>query len=392
MKLLKTRCVAVAAAGTLAAGLLMGCGSSVDHDEVVASVGDSQISYGVANFYARMMQSRYENYYTSLTGETPAEFWLQQWDGGTYENYVKGNLMEDLENLYLLRQHADEYDVALTEEEEKDIAKAAADFEEDNALEAKEIVSGYAKYIQEYLELATIEEKMDAPMKEGVDEDIPDEEAAQKSLKYVYFSYNKEGDDGENESMSDDEKKEQKKNAEKFAKALKDSEEKDIDKAAKEEDLEVETVTFDSESTAPYVDFIKAADKLKENEVTDAIESDNGLYVGVLTSLFDQEATDAEKERIIRDRKDEQYDSLLEKWREETEITLNEEVWEKIGFAYQGIAIPKDEKDTENDTADESSSAEDDTEAEEDENDTGAEEDENDDAQPENAGEDDAQE
>ncbi len=388
MKLLRTRCAAVAAAGTLAAGLLTGCGSSVDHDEVVATIGDAQLSYGVANFYARMMQSRYENYYTSLTGETPAEFWLQQWDGGSYENYVKRNLMEDLENLYLLRQHADEYDVALTEAEEKDIAKAAADFEEGNALEAKEVVSGYAKYIQEYLELATIEEKMDAPMKEGVDENVPDEEAAQKSLKYVYFSYNKEGEDGKSESMSDDEKKEQKEKAEKFAKDLQESEKKDIDKAAKEDDLEVETVTFDSESTAPYVDFIKAADKLKENEVTDAIESDGGLYVGLLTSLFDQEATDAEKERIIRDRKDEQYDSLLEKWREEAEITLNEEVWGKIGFAYQGIAIPKDDKDdkddkkAENETADEASSDQEDTEAED-----GTDDEE----QPEDAEEEDAQ-
>ena len=162
MKLLKRRCVAAAAAGTLAAGLLMGCGSSdVNHDEVVATIGDSEVSYGVANFYSRMMQSRYENYYTTLTGETPAEFWLQQWGEGSYENYVKSGLIEDLENLYILSQHADEYGVTVTEEEEKAIAKAAADFEEDNALEAKEVVSGYTKYIEEYLRLATIEEKMD---------------------------------------------------------------------------------------------------------------------------------------------------------------------------------------------------------------------------------------
>lgn len=365
MKLLKKRCVAVAAAGTLAAGLLMGCGSSVDHDEVVATVGDDSISYGVANFYARMMQSRYENYYTSLTGSTPAEFWLQQWDGGTYENYVKGNLMEDLENMYILRQHAGEYDIALTEEEEKAIAQAAADFEEDNALEAKEVVSGYTKYIQEYLELATIEEKMDAPMKEGIDEDISDEEAAQKSMTYVYFSYSKEGEDGASESMSEDEKKEVKKKAEKFAKDLQDSEEKDIEAAAKKEDLEVETVTFDSEATAPYVDFIKAADKLKENEVTDAIDTESGLYVGQVTSLFDREATDAEKERMIRDRQKEQYDSLLDKWKSETDITLNEEVWEKIGFAYQGIAIPQSEEDSSADDT-EKNAEEDDSQADDD--------------------------
>lgn len=346
MKLLKRRCVAAAAAGTLAAGLLMGCSSSdVNHDEVVATIGDAEVSYGVANFYSRMMQSRYENYYTTLTGDTPAEFWLQQWGEGSYENYVKSGLMEDLENLYVLSQHADEYDVTVTEEEEKAIEKAAADFEEGNALEAKEVVSGYKKYIEEYLRLATIEEKMDAPMKEGVDEEVSDEEAAKKTMKYVYFEYAKEGEDGNSESMSDEEKEELKKKAEKFAKELQDSEEKDIDAAAEKEGLEVETTSFDSEMTAPYVDFVKAADKLGENEVTDAIDSEGGLYVGKVTSLFDREATDKEKERIVRERKDDQYDSLLKKWKEDTEISVNEEVWQKIGFAYQGIAIPKKEDD-----------------------------------------------
>ena len=364
MKLLKRRCVAAAAAGTLAAGLLMGCGSSdVNHDEVVATIGDSEVSYGVANFYSRMMQARYENYYTTLTGETPAEFWLQQWGEGSYENYVKSGLIEDLENLYILSQHADEYGVTVTEEEEKAIAKAAADFEEDNALEAKEVVSGYTKYIEEYLRLATIEEKMDAPMKEGVDEEVSDEEAAKKTMKYVYFAYSNEKEDGSSEAMSEDEKKKLKKKAEKFAKDLQNSEEKDIDAAAEKEGLEVETASFDSEMTAPYVDFVKAADQLEENEVTDAIDSDGGLYVGKVTSLFDREATDKEKERIVRERKDDQYDSLLKKWKEDTKITLNEEVWQKIDFAYQGIAIPKNEDDGAKDDKNTSDEKEDDADS-----------------------------
>ncbi|EOS41525.1 peptidyl-prolyl cis-trans isomerase [Lachnospiraceae bacterium 29-91] len=374
MKLLKKRCVAAAAAGTLAAALLMGCGSSVDDNEVVGTVGESEISFGVANFYLRMVQSRYEAYYTTLTGDTPAEFWLQDWDGGTYQESIKKNLVEKLEDLYLIRQHAQEYDVALTEEEEKAIAKAAADFEEDNSLEAKELVSGHTEYIQEYLELATIQEKMDEPMKAGVDEDISDEDAAQKSMKYVYFPYVKE-DDENSEAISDEEKKELKTKAEKFAKDLQESEEKDIDAAAKEADLEVETVTFDSDTKAPNADFMKAADKLKENEVTDAVESDDGLYVGIVTSLLDREATDTKKEQIIEERKTEQYNSLLKKWREETEISFNEERWQEIDFAYEGVAIPKKEDDAKADNdKKEDSAAEKDADIEEPGKDSGTEE------------------
>ena len=118
-----------------------------------------------------------------------------------------------------------------------------------------------------------------------------------------------------------------------------------------------------SEMTAPYVDFVKAADQLEENEVTDAIDSDGGLYVGKVTSLFDREATDKEKERIVRERKDDQYDSLLKKWKEDTKITLNEEVWQKIDFAYQGIAIPKNEDDGAKDDKNTSDEKEDDADS-----------------------------
>ena len=340
----KKRGFVLSLAGIIAAASLSGCkAESVDNDEAVVMVGDEEVSYGVANFYARLVQSRYEDYYMHLTGSVPSEFWEQNFLGEIYEESVKSELVENLQNMYLIRQHAEEYDVVLTEEEQKAIQEAAADFEEDNALEAKELVSGYQKYIEEFLALSTIQEKMDPLMREGVDEEVSDEEAAQKSMKYVFFSYTKEDGDSD-EELSDDEKEELKETAEKFAEKLKDSKKKDIDAAAKKADLDVETVTFDSESMQPNADLIEAADKLEENEVTDVIEADEGLYVGVVTSLLDREATDEKKESIIEERRSEQYDSLIEKWRGETEIMVNRELWDGIDFANYGIT-DKDSQD-----------------------------------------------
>ncbi len=74
-------------------------------------------------------------------------------------------------------------------------------------------------------------------------------------------------------------------------------------------DLEVQTATFDSESTSPTADLVKAADALEEGDVTGIVESDNGIYVAKLTSNLDREATDAKKESIVEERKQEQYDS-----------------------------------------------------------------------------------
>ena len=233
----------------------------------------------------------------------------------------------------------------LTDDDKKAIKKAAESFVEDNTLEDKEVVSGYEKYVKTFLELATIQAKMNAPMKEGVDEEVSDEEAAQKSMQYVLFSYNKTDGEGNSEAMTDDEKSALKETAEKFAEDLKNSDGKDLEAAASEADLEVQTATFDSESTSPTADLVKAADALEEGDVTGIVESDNGIYVAKLTSNLDREATDAKKESIVEERKQEQYDSLLEQWRKDTKITEHEKVWKKVKFEKQGVTIVQNEEE-----------------------------------------------
>lgn len=333
------------AAGALALTSLTGC-TSFDNDDAVATVGKEEIPAGVANFYARMQQAQYETYYAPMMGTTGEALWQQEMEEGkTYEESTKETLLLNLENLYLIRQHAEEYEVVLTEEDTKAIEEAAKKFDEDNALEEKEAVSGYKKYIEEYLELVTIQSRMDSKMKEGVNEEVSDEEAAQKSMKYVYFPYSTTDADGNTKDLTEDEKKELKKTAQTFAETLKESETKDIDALAAKSGYEVKTTTFDSESSAPNEELVKALDALTtEGDVTDVIESDYGIYVGKLTSLLDREATDAEKTNIIEQRKQEQYDSLLEDWRKETDITENERVWNKIDFEKQGVTVKQSEE------------------------------------------------
>lgn len=328
-------------AGVMTMSLLAGCGS-VDNDDIVATVGKDQITVGMANFYARMQQAQYETYYAGMMGTSGEAMWSQEVDedGTTYEKSVKESLLTSLENMYLLKQHAGEYEVIVTEEELKEIREAAEKFDEDNTLEDKEAVSGYQKYVEEFLRMATIQQKMNAPMKEGVKEEVSDEEAAQKGMKYVYFPYSTTDADGNQKDLTDEEKKELKKTAQKFADDLKADEAGDMDAMAGTAGYEVQFATFDAESVSPDAGLVKAADALEtEGEVTGVIESDYGLYVGKLVSLLDRDATDQEKKNIVEKRRQEQYDGLIEAWRKETEIKENEKVWNKIDFKKQGVSI-----------------------------------------------------
>lgn len=341
----KKRVTALGLAGMLAVTGLTGCGS-MNNDDVVATVGESEIKLGVANFYARMQQAQYETYYAGMMGTTGEELWAKETDGKTYEQSVKSDMIKSLENIYILEQHASEYEVVLSEDEKKAIDKAAEEFDENNALEDKEAVSGYNKYVKKVLELLTIQSKMEDAMTADVDTEVSDDEAAQKAMKYVFYSYTKDENDSTS-TMSETEKTEVKKKATDFAEKLKNSDTKDIDAVANEAGMEVQTATFDSESTSPNADLVKAADALTaEGDVTDTIETDSGIYVAKVTSFLDRTATDAKKQSIVEERKKDQYDDLLKKWRKKTDINLNKRVWKKVDFQKQGVTV----KDTSGNT------------------------------------------
>ena len=167
---------------------------------------------------------------------------------------------------------------------------------------------------------------------------ITDDEAAQKSMQYVLFSYTTKDDSGNSTTLSDDEKETLKTTAQNFVDSVKGG--ADFGTAATEAGVEAQTATFDSESTSPNSDLIAAADALvNEGDVTEVIETDNGLYVAKLTSLLDREATDSKKASIVTERKQEKYDEVLKGWKEDTKIKVVKKEWKKVDFKDQGITI-----------------------------------------------------
>ena len=335
----------LAMAGVLTAASVTGCSGAIDAEATVVTVGKEKVPLGVVNFYARMMQGQYETYYAGMMGTTAEELWTQDaGDDKTYEESVKDSVMEAVENMYLISQHSGEYEVVLTEDEKEAIQKAAEQFDKDNKDESKEAVSGYRKDIEKYLELMTIQSKMSEKMREGVNEEVSDEEAAQKSMEYVYFSYTSTDESGSVTELTDEEKAKAKSTAETIAERAK----------AGEDFAAVAGQNSEQRCKKPHLMqrvhlrmqlLIEAANALAaEGDVTGAIESDAGVYVAKLTSLLDREATDQKKASIIEERKQEQYDSLLKKWRKETDIKVDKKVWKKVDFEETGVKIITSEK------------------------------------------------
>ena len=326
----------------LTAASVYGCSGAIDAEATVVTVGKEKVPLGVVNFYARMMQGQYETYYAGMMGTTAEELWTQDaGDDKTYEESVKDSVMEAVENMYLISQHSGEYEVVLTEDEKEAIQKAAEQFDKDNKDESKEAVSGYRKDIEKYLELMTIQSKMSEKMREGVNEEVSDEEAAQKSMEYVYFSYTSTDESGSVTELTDEEKAKAKSTAETIAERAKAGE--DSAAVAAELGTEVQKTAFDAKSTSPDAALIEAANALAaEGDVTGAIESDAGVYVAKLTSF--SRCNGSEESFHYRRRKQEQYDSLLKKWRKETDIKVDKKVWKKVDFEETGVKVITSEK------------------------------------------------
>lgn len=339
---MKKRLAVVLLTAVIAAGAMAGCGQETIKDsDVVATVGKTEIKGNIANFFARYQQAMYETYYSSMLGEN---MWTTKVDDDTtYEESAKETIMQSLEELYLLNEHVGDYDVSLTEDEKKAIGEAADAFVEANGENVREVISGDKETVEEVLQLFTIQQKMRTEMLKDVDRKVSDEEAAQKAMQYVAFTYSEESKSEDSESTSDT-KEEAKTKADTFLDAVKGG--TDFEQAAKDQETSALDLTFDSETTSPNEEVIAAADKLDAGQVTDVIETDSGYYVAKVTSTFDQTATDNKKQQIISERENDCYNEIVEGWKDDTKIKENKDVWKKIDFNEQGVAVKKAEDDS----------------------------------------------
>ena len=251
-------------------------------------------------------------------------------EGKTYEDTVKDSILESLENMYLMEEHMDEYDISLSDEEKNSIKEAASQFDSENGLAEKEKVSGNTDTVERVLELLTIQKKVQDAVEAGADTEVSDEEAAQKSMQYVTFSFTTTDEEGNSVDLTDEEKEELKATAESFAAGAAGA--ADFAAYATEQGQTSQDATFDAESATLPTQLVEAADALGEGETTGVVEGDNGYYVARVTSLLDREATDAKKQEIVSERQQELMDETIAGWREDADIEVHERVWDKIEF------------------------------------------------------------
>lgn len=325
------RLTAILLAGIMTASLITGCG--INKNETVATLGNQEISLGVVNFICRYQQAATDDVYAMYFGE---DVWQQDLygNGTTMQENVKQQVVESVHEMYTLKAHMADYNVELTAEDEAKISEAAQSFMEANSKEALEELGATQEIVEEVLALYTIQSKMEAAIEADADTEVSDEEANMRA--YTMFDIAIDGyTDPETYSTVEftDEEKEQLKDV---AKSIEEA----VDNGDTLEEVceafgysdGITNGTYDADDDKLDAAVKEALDSLKEGETSALIETDTDLYIVRLDSETDEEATEANRESIIKTRKDELYDSVLEGWQEADGWIVDEKVLSAIEF------------------------------------------------------------
>lgn len=387
-KLNKTAACGILAAA-LAAGTLSGCSKTIDGTKTVATVGDEKVTLGLASYMVRDQQAQTVSYYNMLMSQygvsgSASNVWDQKGDDGkTVGESSKDGVMKTINQLYVLKAHAADYDITITDDEEKAIKEAAAEFIKDNDEKILKKLAVSEDDIVTYLELVTIRSKMHDPMTADVDTEVSANEKDQTRVTIVKVSTEgtEKDDDGNTIDLTDEEKAQKKDLAQQVLDKVKASDDvanADMDALAKEVDDSL-SATAPAFTTAGDTDDTLdeavqgAALELKDGEVADkVIEGDDGYYVVRLDKMLDEDATENKEKTVILERKSDLYDSTLQDWVKEEKIKVDDKVWDQIkvtdsvSFEYKSTDSSKGDstatdadstKDTEDTSAQDSSAS-----------------------------------
>lgn len=348
MKRMNTRIACGVLAASLAMGLA-GCSKApeVDGTQIVATVGDEEVTLGLASYLLRDQQAQTMAYYEMFSSSygmdmSGVTIWDEEAeDGTTYADEAKAQVMDSIKSMYALKLHAADFDVEITEEEQANIDEAAKAFIESNEEDTLKAMGVSESDIAEYLTLITLESKMYNPMVADVDTEVTEEEANQTKITMSRISIKgtETDEDGNTIPLTEEELAEKKELAQQVLDAVKEEDniaEADMDAIAEavSEDFITTTPSFTTAGSEDDVldkAVIEAVLEMEDGElVPQVVEGEESYFVVRMDAYFDEDSTETKKATIVASRQSDAYDALLAEWVEAIEMTIDEDIWAQV--------------------------------------------------------------
>ncbi len=269
-----------------------------------------------------------QNQYESIYGK---QIWEKTLRGATLEQNVKDTVLAELAEIKVMSLLAEKYGVALTERE-KTLAQQAGEayFASLNETEIKALGVDEKSLTAMYEEYATADKVYRYIIKD-INPEISDDEARTITIAHILIkTYTLDGS-GERVPFDETEKRQARERAEEILALIQSG-----------EDFDSLVTKYNEDSKSIYSfgkgemesSFEKAAFDLGTDEISDIVETEYGYHIIKCISTFNKEETDANKVKIVEQRRKEVFSQEYDAFADSLARNMNTDVWESVAMIH----------------------------------------------------------
>lgn len=268
-----------------------------------------------------------QDQYESVFGK---EIWKTDLDGVTLEENVKETVLAQLAQIKTMNLLADKHGVLLDENEQKMVKEAAAAYYESLNETEREILNVDEETINLlYAEFALANKVYEYIIKD-INPEISDDEARTITVQYILLkTYIRDGT-GKKIEYTENARQDVLRQAEEILEMVR-QEDSDFEQLVLQySEGEMGNFSFGKGEVDPA--FEEAAFNLETGEVSDIVETRQGYNIIKCINTFNREETDANKVKIVEERREEVFGQEYDAFITSLTRTLNEPLWEQVAF------------------------------------------------------------
>ncbi len=289
-----------------------------ENDEVFRIDDDPCHLYEV-NIYMSTAQNQFE----SLFGN---EIWQKDLGGITLGDQLKDTILARLAQIKVMNLLAEDHGITLDEDEEAIVNKAAAEYNSllNDSLRKKLDVNEerIAGMYHEY----ALANKVYNELTKNVNPEISDDEARTITAKHILIRIPTSQSVSNNATA----KEKARLKADGLLKQLKEG--ADFDSLAQKYSDDNQ-ITYSFMKGDMPESFEEAAFNLETDEISDLVETKYGYHIIKCISTFNREETDINKEKIVKEQKNEVFNDIYTDFVSSLYSNLNTELWDSLDFA-----------------------------------------------------------
>ncbi len=259
-----------------------------------------------------------------------SEIWSAKTDSGTVEERLKESVLAKVAQIKVMNLLAAENEIVLDEEENEIISAAATEYY-DGLTDAEKAAMNNVTYediVQIYTEQAIANKFYDYLIKD-INPEISDDEARTITVEQILIKTYTLDAGGNRTSFSDEKKRVALSTAREVMIRL--GEGRSFDELMAEyNEADEDIISFGKGEMEDAYE--EAAFNLGNDEVSGIVETSDGYVILKCVSTFDREQTEANKLRIVAQRKREVFGAQYDAFVSTLTKDLNEKLWEKISL------------------------------------------------------------